>query len=316
MAGQVTPNKKRGWPEPALLTNARQQSKSHHLLVEIVILLVVFVIASLLVEGLIELFQTITIRLGGPEIGNDYSLAILPPGQLASLLASVGTIVCCIVYCRYVEKRKLSTMGLKRSRILRDYCQGLLIGAALISVAIAVCLLTGTLNYQGRPPNSPVFLLVLFFIGFALQSLSEELLFRGYFLVSLARRQTVFVSILISSSFFSLLHITNPGITPLALFNLLLFGAFMAVYFLKQGSIWGVAAIHGTWNFFQGSVWGINVSGLKGIASVFNFAPTDAGSLLNGGSFGLEGGLATTAVLTLALIGTLLVKGRGAQPSS
>lgn len=62
------------------------------------------------------------------------------------------------------------------------------------------------------------------------------------------------------------------------------------------------------WNFAQGNIFGISVSGMDMMASVFSFAPTNEGELINGGTFGLEGGLAVTIVLILATIAVLLVK--------
>ncbi|HZK27488.1 MAG TPA: hypothetical protein VFD00_08125 [Thermoclostridium sp.] len=64
------------------------------------------------------------------------------------------------------------------------------------------------------------------------------------------------------------------------------------------------------WNFAQGNIFGISVSGMDMMASVFSFAPTNEGELINGGTFGLEGGLAVTIVLILATIAVLLVKVR------
>ena len=35
----------------------------------------------------------------------------------------------------------------------------------------------------------------------------------------------------------------------------------MALYMLKTDNIWGVAALHGAWNFAQGNLVGVAVSG-------------------------------------------------------
>jgi hypothetical protein len=94
------------------------------------------------------------------------------------------------------------------------------------------------------------------------------------------------------------------------LINLVLFGLFASVYTLKANSIWGICAFHSIWNFAQGNIFGIPVSGLSLNASVFSFKPTDSGTLFNGGGFGLEGGLAVTIVLVVSIIITMTVKGR------
>jgi membrane protease YdiL (CAAX protease family) len=140
--------------------------------------------------------------------------------------------------------------------------------------------------------------------------MSEEVILRGYFMVSVASRAPMLVAILANSLIFALLHLLNNGITALSMVNLALFGVFASVYTLKSNSIWGICAIHSIWNFAQGNIFGIAVSGSRIDTSVFSFTPTKAGALINGGSFGLEGGLAVTAVLFIGLIATMLVKGR------
>jgi membrane protease YdiL (CAAX protease family) len=149
-------------------------------------------------------------------------------------------------------------------------------------------------------------------LGFLLQGLSEELLCRGYFMVSLAARQRLIVAVVVSSLAFAALHLANASVldVPLALPNLFLFGVFTGVYMLKRGSIWGVCAIHSLWNFAQGNIFGIKVSGSTQLPSLLQVsAPNDTwqSTLINGGNFGLEGGIAVTIVLGIAIAVTLLL---------
>lgn len=122
-------------------------------------------------------------------------------------------------------------------------------------------------------------------------------------------------AILANSLMFALLHLLNNGITALSMVNLTLFGVFASVYTLRSNSLWGICAIHSIWNFAQGIIIGIAVSGSRIDTSMFSFTPTEAGALINGGSFGLEGGLAVTAVLFVGIIATMLVKGRNEEVS-
>ena len=103
------------------------------------------------------------------------------------------------------------------------------------------------------------------------------------------------------------------SIIPLAFLVLTLFGVFAAVFMLKRGSIWAVSAIHTAWNFIQGHILGIRVSGNPKYASVFNSVNAEFGSVLNGGEFGLEGGLGVTAVLLLALLFTLMMPAKKSE---
>ena len=139
-------------------------------------------------------------------------------------------------------------------------------------------------------------------VGFA----EAEGLLRGFLLVSLyaafARRtctpkQAALFSLLISSGLFAALHLSNPGITPLAMCNLFLAGISFGLFVLRTDDLWGACAMHAAWNFVMGHILGIPVSGLAGTEQVSLLNATFQGSpLLNGESFGLEGGLFVTLV--------------------
>jgi len=236
----------------------------------------------------------------------------LPGTSLASLFCTVVSIILVIVYCRFIEKRSFYSMGFTRYKTIRDYLAGLLAGFIMFGASVLISAITGTLEYNGVVLGNGLELLFAFFIGFMLQGMSEEVLMRGYFMVSVAARAPMFVAILANSLVFALLHLLNNGVTVLSVVNLTLFGVFASVYTLKSNSIWGICAIHTMWNFAQGNIFGIAVSGTQVNTSVFSFAPTAAGALINGGSFGLEGGLAVTAVLFAGTVVTMLVIGRSA----
>jgi membrane protease YdiL (CAAX protease family) len=305
-----------------MVTEARQQIRWKHnlpgpveLIIEVLIFAAVFFVSALALE---TVFFLIGLVLTVALTGMDGPLVIL--GQLAGLtseevtdprlnilmlFATLGLIAGAIIYCRAIEGRRLATMGLRRGHILREYLMGLLIGFAMFSAAVLICTATGTLAFAGVTLTS-IGLIVLFLIGFLIQGMSEELICRGYFLVSLARKQSLPLAIVVSSCAFGAAHLANSNVQPLAIVNIVLFGCFAGVYLLKRGNIWGIAAIHSMWNFAQGNVYGIQVSGGEMAESIFAFTATPSGQLINGGDFGLEGGLAVSAILICALIITLL----------
>ncbi len=72
----------------------------------------------------------------------------------------------------------------------------------------------------------------------------------------------------------------------------------MALYMLKTDNIWGVAALHGAWNFAQGNLVGVAVSGQNAGGSLLHFqARSGVPDWLSGGAFGLEGNIVTCLVL-------------------
>ena len=74
---------------------------------------------------------------------------------------------------------------------------------------------------------------------------------------------------------------------------------------LRYENIWIVGAAHSIWNFVQGTIFGVSVSGIQIKRTVFVGKSVEGASFINGGKFGLEGGLSVTLVL-LAGIGILV----------
>lgn len=221
---------------------------------------------------------------------------------LVSLFSTVLATVVGILFCRLIQKRGLDSMGFVRRHAVREYLLGAAVGIVMISAAALLAMAFGAYRYTAAKPDWGV--IILFMLGYFFQGMSEEVLCRSCFMVSLARRNNVWLAILISSVMFALLHIFNPGFGVISFVNILLCGAFFAVYFLKRGSIWGACAIHSFWNFFQGNFFGISVSGTGGsdAVSVLNCEAISSSKILTGGDFGVEGSVFCTVVMAAALL--------------
>ena len=197
-----------------------------------------------------------------------------------------------------------------RKALLNPCTIGAAIGLLLFCGAVLINVLTGSMTIDGISSGFSPVLFLLFLLGFGVQGMGEEVLCRGYFMVSLGRRYRAAAAVFLNSAVFSLLHIFNPGISLLAIVNLLLAGVVFSLYFLRTGNIWGAGAMHTVWNFVQGNVFGMEVSGLEISCSLFSSTSDPSRSLWNGGSFGAEGGLSVTIVLTIAIL-VMLFTARG-----
>lgn len=231
---------------------------------------------------------------------------------ILQLLATSGMILVALLFCKLIQKRKMRTLGYKTKDMIKEYLIGLLVGFGMMFVAVIVCAVTGAIELNGINADFSAGMagtLVLFFIGFMIQGMSEEALCRGYMLVSVARKKKqVWLGIIVSSALFAALHLLNSGISALALVNLALFGVFAGVYFVKRGNIWGIAAVHSMWNFAQGNIFGILVSGNDFGPTIITSSINENMELINGGAFGLEGGIVVTIVLVLGIVVLGLVK--------
>ena len=224
--------------------------------------------------------------------------------MLMMLFSTVSTIAVVILFCRCIQKRSWDSMGLSRKGAFLLYLRGILLGGIAISLAVAACAAAGGGSFRNADPAS-VPLILLFGLAYLIQGASEELLCRGYFMYSVARRYPMWLAVGISSVFFALLHLSNSGVSMTAFLNLFLFGVFSALITIRTGSVWYASGFHSAWNFFQGNFYGIKVSGMDMNSSVLHFVSDPSRAYLNGGDFGMEGSFLCTVLLTLCILLTL-----------
>lgn len=197
----------------------------------------------------------------------------------AQLIASFGGIFLFLwLWTKFFEKRRFASLGLEKANALFRYLRGLGIGVAMFSGAVGLLAVfgfvrieTGQPAMQGLPALGGV-LIVL--IGWLVQGAGEELLTRGWMLPVLSVRYKPWLGIVVSSLFFAILHGLNPNLSLIALVNLTLFGLFAAFYALREGSLWGVCALHSAWNWAQGNIFGLEVSGSSAGVGLFNLLET------------------------------------------
>ena len=312
-----------------MLEQARKARFQPKLILQLLLFVAVYsagnAIASVILMGpmLIGIFTDpqllSTIAAGDPEASFSASFSAVmsvmetPWIMLISLFATAATTLVCIFYCCKLEKRSLASMGFRKAGWLMSYLKGYAIGTGMLLLCALILWLMGDLDFAFAE-KIPVFYLLAFFVGFVIQGMSEEVMVRGFFMVSLSNRCRKAVAVGISSVAFALLHLANPGITLLALLNLTLFGVFMAVYILRTDDLWGACAIHSAWNFAQGNLVGIRVSGTAPLPTVATMQPLGEQALFHGGDFGLEGGLIVTLVTLTAIALTLFLPQKAKAP--
>ena len=206
-------------------------------------------------------------------------------------------------WTRKVEKRPIRTLGFYRENFLISLLKGFGLGLALFLLTLLGLVALGQYSLESIHLNPYSLTFVVLTIPFwILQGTTEEVVARAWLLPQLASRTNLKLAILISSVLFTLLHVGNSGLTPLSLVNLFLFGVAMALYLLKTDTVWGVAGIHGAWNFAQGNLFGVLVSGQSSGTSIMKFIPQGNQDWLSGGSFGIEGSIVSSIILFLLIL--------------
>ncbi len=257
-------------------------------------------------------FATILLNFANGAIGEaEYNFAMgnfiakttaHPAYLLMTLIGTVFTILAILLYTFKVEGRTKASfgIGLNRRTSLWYYLSGLGIGGGMLLLAVAIAALFGTIDVQFVGDGFGWIL--LFFFGFVIQAASEEFLLRGFLMTSFLRPgRSPWVGIILSTVFFTLLHTGNSGVSVIAILNIALFGLFLATLAVRTGNLWAACGLHAMWNFMQGNLFGISVSGMPVMPTVWGSSYSSADTLWNGGAFGLEGGLIATAILVLAL---------------
>lgn len=240
----------------------------------------------------------------------------------------VGIILIYLLIVRVIEKNPISTIGLPIKgkngigKAVAAYARGGLIGLSMITGVYLILFFSGQIRFGGFSMDSSEWPLFFSYILMWIpQGASEEVMMRGYMLPRVSVKFGKAGAVVLTSLLFGLLHAGNIGFTPLALFNLCLIAAFFALLTIRTGEIFTVCAAHSAWNFAQGNLFGLQVSGTSAPAALMSADYTSgARALITGGDFGPEGGLAVTIVTAVAI--TLLylssrkaARAKGAPPS-
>lgn len=194
-----------------------------------------------------------------------------------------------ILWSRCVEKSPWLGLGFTKKGAGKDFLLGWGIGATMLTTCTLIMWGLGAIEFTST--QFSIKLLGEFFIlilAWSIQGTTEEILSRGWMFSSLSAKHTIPVGILISSLFFTFLHLGNHAISLIPLLDLTLFGVLTCLMMLKTGNIWKIGGLHAAWNCFQGNVFAFPVSGTQAGHAFIQVGITGP-EWLSGGDFGVEG---------------------------
>lgn len=213
---------------------------------------------------------------------------------------------------RWVERREVTELALPA--MAKEMGIGLSIGTGLYTGCMLILWIMGIYRMDGLNPVS----FMIPAIASALSSgFLEELLFRGALFRIVEEWLGSWISIIVSSAVFGLVHLVNPDATMLgAIFISVEAGLLLAAAYMVTRRLWMSIGFHISWNYTQSAIFGGVVSG--SIAEPGLIKPImDGPDLLTGGQFGIEASL--TAFLLCTTTGVILLvmavrKGNVLQP--
>lgn len=238
-----------------------------------------------------------------------------PLTEIGSISATLGmgtTLIIAVLIMSRIVKLKLSDLGITSHSVVRSFLMGVVAGLSLLSIVVLLIFLLQGVEIRINK-NFTLFPFIIGLIFFIFQGTWEELIYRAYLMPHFSKIFGNVISIIITSSLFTLGHALNPGMQILPVINLFIASIVFSLTYFITGNLWIVGISHGIWNFTQGFVFGSEVSGNRVSSSIFLSTAKDGKDLLSGGSFGFEGGLVTTLVGLIIIVSQIYVIRRGKE---
>lgn len=219
------------------------------------------------------------------------------------LVAAVKLALILGVYAFYVnriEKRPAYELTLQRAA--REWCSGIVLGAGLFGLVIALLSTFDAFRITGSGPWLPVAGMLP---GLLIGALFEEIMFRAIIFRILEESIGSWLALGISAAIFGLMHFMNPGAGVTGTLAVgIEAGILLGAAYMLTRRLWLCTAIHFAWNFTQGAIFSTAVSG-HGHAGLFQSTLTGP-AWLTGGKFGPEASVAAV-FLCLAAGSAMLV---------
>lgn len=261
----------------------------------------------LLLQTLLLIILSIPINLAADALGL-YRFT----GNLGFLISQILELILftssIYIARRWLDKKSFESLGLKLSRqTIFDILAGIGITFVQMGFIYIAMLGLGWLTFTGfawefDPINIVITSVLTFFVIFIFVGWNEELLSRGYHLQTIASGINLFWGVIISSTVFGLLHLSNPNATWVSAAGIFFAGIYLAFGYIRTKQLWLSIGLHIGWNFFEGVVFGFPVSGVDiyPLLRIKVMGPV----LWTGGAFGPEAGL---IVLPSLIVGGILI---------
>lgn len=199
---------------------------------------------------------------------------------------------------------------------LREAAAGLACGIALFSVMAGTVALMGGLTFGGVRGWLSLGSLGSMLALAITSGVFEETLFRGVLFRHVETMLGTWAALFITAGFFGAAHLFNPGATWFAALAITMeAGILLGAAYMLTRRLWLAVGVHAGWNFAQGWVFSVPVSG--GEAPQGLLITTRSGpEWLTGGAFGLEASAVAMVVATVAglIVLAIAVRRHGIVP--
>lgn len=241
----------------------------------------------------------------GAQLGRLWTIRHAPPGEAgraslgAALLLAAALLALYTLLVRSMEGRATLELAPRPMQA----AGGIILGMSLFASVFGLLHLAGVAQWQGISAHFDVTPMLAASI---IAAVGEELAFRGGLFRILEECLGTTTALALSAALFGLLHALNPGATLVSTAAIALeAGVLLGAAYALTRNLWFPIGLHLGWNFTEGGIFGVSVSGGHAVKGIFAVSLSGR-KLLTGGDFGPEASLVAIAVC-LAAAGVLLV---------
>ena len=232
---------------------------------------------------------------------------------LRAIRSLVPTVLAYWLLVRFVERRKVTELA--ANKFLTHSAVGWLVGMGIMLIAAGAMAAAGA--YRIDAVNQDAYLLGPLVVLGLLPGITEEIVARGILFRVVEEGMGSWVALLFSALLFGFMHAANPNATIWSSVAIAIeAGLLLGMAYAWTRSLWFCMGLHAAWNFTQGPLLGIPVSGfdVKGLFS----SRTQGPEIISGGEFGAEASILTVAVcvsLGLFFARKAIAEGKILKPS-
>ncbi len=257
------------------------------------------------------------VAMVGTGVGMAYQKLGLAPNTPEKLFGAVLMAAAVIFTYKAIKRwiERAPDRELEWAGALKELGAGLLVGFVLFSAMTGIVALLGgfeVLGFRGGMGQIWTYLAIAIVSG-----VLEETLFRGILQRHLEAMLGSWAALAITSALFGLGHIGNEDASWFSSLAIALeAGILLGAAYMLTRRLWLAIGIHAAWNFTQGWVFSVPVSGGEaplGLLITRRVGP----DWLTGGDFGLEASVVAMVVATLAgvlMLRRVLSKGQVVAP--
>ncbi len=220
-----------------------------------------------------------------------------PPPVAGGAILAIAVFLAYVAGCRWIERRRPTELAANRAA--PELAFGFAFGFALFMTVMAILQAMGVYHPAGWGSAGHLAAGLLFA---TLAGITEEILFRGLLFRLSSKIIGTWGALLLTAGLFGLAHMANPGATKTSALAIALeAGILLGAAYAATERLWVPIGMHIAWNFTEGSVFGMSVSGLNKVTGLIQ-GSLQGSRLLTGGAFGPEASIVAVAV---CLVGAL-----------